>query len=127
MLTVWNVADICIKSLPQQRIKLLLHEVNVCKDGGNTVIGQDVHEEHVQRHGSQRQVMQLANNLMRVFSLMGLRPLPGATGDSSMDIAETFHCAVQPQCAANGHDTAYGSWMTSVLISLLMISLGTCA
>ena len=52
---------------PQQRIKLLLHELNVCKDGGTTVIGQDVHDEHVQRNGSQRQVMQLAENLMRVF------------------------------------------------------------
>lgn len=51
--TIWNVADICAKSLPQQRIRLSLRELNVCKDGGTTVIGQDVHDEHVQRHGSE--------------------------------------------------------------------------
>ena len=113
--------------LPQQRIKLLLHKLNVCKDGGTTVIGQDVHDEHVQPHGSQRQVMQLAKNLMRVFSLTGLGPLPGATGDSSMDVVEIFPGEVQPQCAASGDDTACGSWMITVLTLLLVISLGTFA
>ena len=32
--TVWNVSDLCTKALNQKRVKLLLHELNVCDDGG---------------------------------------------------------------------------------------------
>ena len=77
--TTWNVADICTKSLPQQRIKVLLHELNVCTDNGLTVIGQTEHDEQGEKHGSKRQIMQLAKNLMRLFSGMGLG-LTGAYG-----------------------------------------------
>lgn len=56
--TTWNVADICTKPLPQQRITVLLHELNVCKDKCLTVIGQTEHDEQVEKHGSKRQMMQ---------------------------------------------------------------------
>ena len=119
--TIWNVADICTKSLQQQCINLLLHELNVCKDGGTTGIGQDVHDEHVQRHGSQRQVVHLARNLVRVFSLRGLGPLPGATGQQfDVDgVIALEGLAQQQQCAAGGAGSADGSWMI-LLFTLLM-------
>ena len=70
--TVWNVSDLCTKAFNQQRVKLLLHELNVCDDGGLTVIGQEEHDQQSERHGSKRQMMKLAKNLMRIFVLMGL-------------------------------------------------------
>eukprot|EP00435_Cladocopium_sp_Y103_P055810 s873_g18.t1 len=84
--TIWNIADLCTKSLTQQRVKLLLHELNLCDDGGLQVVGQEEYDAQTERHGSKRQVMQLAKNLMRVFTLMGLGP-PGADG-----------FVLQPQC-----------------------------
>ena len=70
--TAWNVADLCTKALPQQRVKILLHELGVCKDNGLTIIGQHEHDEQVEKHGSRRQIMQLAKSLMRVATVMGL-------------------------------------------------------
>ena len=65
--TVWNVSDLCTKALTQQQVKLLLHELNVCDDVGVTVIGQEEHDQQSERHGSKRQMMKLAKNLMRIF------------------------------------------------------------
>ena len=49
------------------------------KDSGLTVIGQAEYDKQMEKHSSKRQVMQLAKNLMLVFSLMGLGPT-GADG-----------------------------------------------
>ena len=42
--TAWNVADLCMKALPQQRVKVLLYDLGVCKDNGLTIIGQLTNE-----------------------------------------------------------------------------------
>ena len=63
-----------------------------------------VHDEHVQRHGLQRQVVQLIKNLMRVFALMGLGPLPGATGETAgdLDFLQDYASSIQPGFLARG-------------------------
>ena len=49
--TAWNVADSCAKSLPRQRVKVLLHEMNAQKDSGLTAIGQTEHDEQMEKYG----------------------------------------------------------------------------
>ena len=97
--TAWNVADLCTKALPQQRVKVLLHELGVCKDNGLTIIGQHEHDEQVERHGSRRQIMQLAKSLMRVATVMGLGS-SGANGQFLPDELEGSTCAIgsRDQC-----------------------------
>eukprot|EP00435_Cladocopium_sp_Y103_P063267 s968_g24.t2 len=112
--TIWNIADLCTKALTQQRVKLLLHELNLCDDGGLQVIGQEEYDAQTERHGSKRQVMQLAKNLMRVFTLMGLGPT-GADG-----------FLMQPQCIGSeeiNEKVERASLMLYVCIFLLSFSL----
>ena len=99
--TAWNVADLCTKALPQQRVKVLLHELGVCKDNGLTIIGQHEHYEQVEKHASRRQIMQLAKSLMRVATVMGLGS-SGANGYVLSGELEEFSCAIGPidQCSA---------------------------
>ena len=99
--TAWNVADLCTKALPQQRVKILLHELGVCKDNGLTIIGQHEHDEQVEKHGSRRQIMQLAKSLMRVATVMGLGS-SGANGYVLSGELEESTCAIGPvdQCSA---------------------------
>ena len=99
--TAWNVADLCTKALPQQRVKILLHELGVCKDNGLTIIGQLEHDEQVEKHGSRRQIMQLAKSLMRVATVMGLGSR-GANGYVLSGELEESTCAIGPvdQCSA---------------------------
>ena len=99
--TAWNVADLCTKALRQQRVKVLLHELGVCKDNGLTIIGQHEHDEQVEKHGSRRQIMQLAKSLMRVATVMGLGS-SGANGYVLSGELEEFSCAIGPidQCSA---------------------------
>ena len=122
--TVWNVSDLCTKALTQQRVKLLLHELNVCDDAGLTVIGQEEHDQQSERHGSKRQMMKLAKNLIRIFSLMGLGP-SGAAGQGIFpDGEDTGTCSVasmSPQCAEN-ETTKDFPWMLCFCIFLLVIS-----
>ena len=93
--TAWNVADLCTKALPQQRVKVLLHELVVCKDNGLTIIGQHEHDEQVEKHGSRRQIMQLAKSLMRVATVMGLGSR-GANGHVLSGELEESSCAIVP-------------------------------
>ena len=106
--TAWNVADLCTKALPQQRVKVLLHELGVCKDNGLTIIGQHEHNEQVEKHGSRRQIMQLAKSLMRVATVMGLGS-NGANGQFLPDELEGSTCdigSLRDQCDATTVTTA---------------------
>ena len=94
--TARNVADLCTKAPPQQRVKVLLHELGVCKDNGLTIIGQHEHDEQVEKHGSRRQVMQVAKSLMRVATVMGLVS-GGANGQILSGELEETTCAIGPQ------------------------------
>ena len=122
--TVWNVSNLCTKALTQQRVKLLLHELNVCDDGGLTVIGQEEHDQQSERHGSKRQMMKLAKNLMRIFVLMGLGPT-GADGQSIfLDMEDAGTCSVAssvPQCTGNGTGNGF-PWMLFFCVVLLVTS-----
>ena len=122
--TVWNVSDLCTKALTQQRVKLLLHELNVCDDAGLTVIGLDEHDQQSERNGSKRQMMKLAKNLTRIFSLMGLGP-SGAAGQGIFpDGEDTGICSVasmSPPCVEN-ETTHDFPWMLCFCIFLSVIS-----
>ena len=43
--TLWNLLDIGTKPLSGQRIKLLMHELNMAHGDGSGLVGQDEFEE----------------------------------------------------------------------------------
>jgi len=50
--TLWNLLDIGTKPLSGQRIKLLMHELNMAHGDGSGLVGQDEFEEQCQHHGN---------------------------------------------------------------------------
>ena len=89
---MWNIADLGTKSLNASRVRFLLHELGVADNNGLSVIGEVEYNEQVERHGSRRQIMRLARNLCRVFTLLGLEPA-GVTGATI-----NTHGSSQDQC-----------------------------
>ena len=117
--TAWNVADLCTKALPQQRVKVLLHELGVCRDNGLTIIGQHEHDEQVEKHGSRRQIMQLAKSLMRVATVMGLGS-SGANGQFLPNELEGSTCdigSLRDQC-----DVAVAATTTAMMVESNMVN-----
>ena len=117
--TAWNVADLCTKALPQQRVKVLLHELGVCRDNGLTIIGQHEHDEQVEKHGSRRQIMQLAKSLMRVATVMGLGS-SGANGQFLPNELEGSTCdigSLRDQC-----DVAVAVTTTAMMVESNMLN-----
>ena len=115
--TVWNIADLGTKSLNASRVRFLLHELGVADNNGLSVIGEVEYNEQVERHGSRRQIMRLARNLCRVFTLLGLEPA-GVTGATI-----NTHGSSQDQCDGDEvSDNSESSITTYVFIFLLLIS-----
>ena len=91
------------------------------KDSGLTVIGQAEYDEQVKKHGSKRQVMQLAKNLMRVFAVMGLGPtgVDGLQSDvCSMEATEQCSGTSAPATVVQEHDPLLCSWCLHGLFSV---------
>ena len=91
--TLWNLSDIGTKALGIQRIRLLLHELNVAAGDGFAVVGEPEYQAQVERHGGGRQVSKLVKQIARVLVLMGLEsatPRAMAMVTDSM-VDDNFH------------------------------------
>ena len=76
---------------------LLLHCKGMARAEGQQTIGQEEYEFQLQKHSTGKQINALAKNIARVFLLMGLEPLQGATALNVGDIPETDgQCFVEP-------------------------------
>ena len=109
------MADLGTKSFNGSRVKLLLHELGVTDNNGQSMVGEREYQEQVEKHGSRRQVMQIARNLCRVFALLGLE-LVGAACAVFSDNGQQDHCdAVDNSSVSAIPTSAY------IFILLLMI------
>ena len=70
--TLWNLSDIGTKPLSGQRMKLLMHELNMAHGDCSELVGKDEFEEQCQRHGHGKQVTKLAKAVAQVMLLAGL-------------------------------------------------------
>ena len=107
--TLWNLSDIGTKALGIQRIRLLLHELNVAAGDGFAVVGEPEYQAQVERHGGGRQVSKLVKQIARVLVLMGLEsatPRAMAMVTDSM-VDDNFHggvfqCSKEPNSVDQG-------------------------
>ena len=74
-------------------LKFCFTSLECVGDNGLTIIGQHEHDEQVEKHGSRRQIMQLAKSLMRVATVMGLGS-NGANGQFLPDELEGSTCDI---------------------------------
>ena len=70
--TLWNLSDIGTKPLSGQRMKLLMHELNMAHGDCSELVGKDEFEEQCQQHGHGKQVTKLATAVAQVMLLAGL-------------------------------------------------------
>eukprot|EP00435_Cladocopium_sp_Y103_P028972 s2794_g7.t1 len=70
--TVWNLSGIGTKALGVQRVRLLLHELNMASSKDFAVVGEPEYHAQCERHGGGRNMTKLANQIARVLVLMGL-------------------------------------------------------
>lgn len=125
-----NIAGLGAKALNQQRVKVLLHELNVCDGPEFFPVGQAEHQEQTEKHGSKRQMMQLAKDLMRVFAMMGLGST-GAEGHvsfSEMD-EQDLSSGSQGQCSAETsmNDSGFANYVFMfLLVTTWFVCFRTC-
>ena len=108
--TLWNLSDIGTKTLGIQRIRLLLHELNVAAGDGFFVVGEPEYQAQVERHGGGRQMSKLVKQIARVLILMGLEsstPRAMAMVTDSMFDDGNFHgggfqCSNEPNSVDQG-------------------------
>ena len=105
--TVWNLSDIGTEALGIQRIRLLLHELNVATGDGFFELE---YQAQVERHVGGRQMSKLVKQIARVLILMGLessapRPMAMVT-DSMLDDDSchggVFQCSKEPNSVDQG-------------------------
>ena len=71
--TLWNLANLGTKSLGGQRIKFLLHELNVAHGDGSELVGQEEYDQQCNRHSGGKQLTKLAKSIARILLVAGLR------------------------------------------------------
>jgi hypothetical protein len=105
--TVWNLSDIGTEALGIQRIRLLLHELNVATGDGFFELE---YQAQAERHVGGRQMSKLVKQIARVLILMGLEssaPRPMAMVTDSMLDDDSFHggvfqCSKEPNSVDQG-------------------------
>ena len=79
-----NFSDLGTKPLGGNRLRLLLHEVNMSSESGTAAIGEEEFQIQVKKHGSVKHIgllaKQLAKQIARVILMMGLGPTDGILG-----------------------------------------------
>jgi len=78
--TTWNFSDLGTKPLGGNRLRLLLHEVNMSSESGTAAIGEEEFQIQVKKHGSVKHIGLLAKQIARVILMMGLGPTDGILG-----------------------------------------------
>ena len=126
--TVWNLSDIGTEALGIQRIRLLLHELNVATGDGFFELE---YQAQAERHVGGRQMSKLVKQIARVLILMGLEssaPRPMAMVTDSMLDDDSFHGGVF-QCSKEPNSVDQGGAFPSntMLIFILMAVVCLCA
>ena len=62
------------------RVRLLLHEVNMSSESGTAAIGEEEFQIQVKKHGSVKHIGLLAKQIARVILMMCLGPTDGIFG-----------------------------------------------
>ena len=101
--TLWNLADIGTKPFPGQRMKLLMHDLNMAHGDCSGLVGQDEFEEQCQRHGYGKQVAKLAKAVARMMSGLGSSTPIGGVGAVILD-DDSIQCPAHP----NSNDAGTG-------------------
>ena len=87
------------------RVRLLLHEVNMSSESGTAAIGEEEFQIQVKKHGSVKHIGLLAKQIARVILMMGLGPTDGILGAAGSFV---------PDADASERDNVHSSPMIRV-------------
>ena len=126
--TLWNLADLGTKSLGGQRIKLLLHELNVAHGDGSELVGQEEYDQQCNRHSGGKQLTKLAKSIARILLVAGLESGTSSRGVGAVTVLDDDdfsgmreHCLKEPNDAIQQSD-GFPWWMIFGFITKASVS-----
>eukprot|EP00435_Cladocopium_sp_Y103_P006332 s4440_g2.t1 len=122
--TVWNISDLGTKALSVQRVKFLLHEINMASGTDFLVIGEQEYQIQCDKHGGGRELSKLVKHISRVLGVTGLESmtLRGVDGATILDDGDPFSeitCFTEPTRAAPGGGTSNIGWFFIFLLAII--------
>ena len=131
--TLWNLTNLGTKSFGGQRIKLLLHELNVAHGDGSELVGQEEYDQQCNRHFGGKQLTKLAKSIAHILLVAGLESGTSSRGvgavtvlDDDDDDDDDDFSGMRKQCLKEPSDAIQQSggfswWMIFGFICLTML------
>eukprot|EP00435_Cladocopium_sp_Y103_P004550 s92_g1.t1 len=113
--TTWNISDIGTKPLGVQRVRFLLHELNMASGKDFMVVGEVENQEQCSKHGGGREMSKVGKQILRMLSIMGLesmtlRGMAGATILDDDSFSE-IKCFTEPNHAVSRGGILFTLWI----------------
>ena len=129
--TLWNLTNLGTKSFGGQRIKLLLHELNVAHGDGSELVGQEEYDQQCNRHFGGKQLTKLAKSIAHILLVAGLESGTSSRGVGAVTVLDDDDddddfSGMREQCLKEPNDAIQQSggfswWMIFGFICLTML------